>query len=160
MSPENSDSPLEKSQASVYQLSLPSIRGRNRRHLNLSFAKFSDAAARRVTAGPGGGNTYLRRPGPNGGGAGSQEAQRGAARARPSPPALGKPCDDFNLSLGVQVSIGYMLNFNPWKLAVNLGTFERVRVALFSLLVQGPQCRSRLLRTGDRLHHQVGGNHG
>ena len=26
-----------------------------------------------------------------------------------------------------QVSIGYMLNFNPWKLAVNLGTFERVR---------------------------------
>jgi len=25
-----------------------------------------------------------------------------------------------------EVSIGYMLNFNPWKLAVNLGTFERV----------------------------------
>merc|ERR1711988_1902914 len=25
-----------------------------------------------------------------------------------------------------EVSIGYMLNYNPWKLAVNLGTFERV----------------------------------
>lgn len=38
---------------------------------------------------------------------------------------------------GVQVSIGYMLNFNPWKLAVNLGTFERVRVAPYPAIDGG-----------------------
>merc|ERR1711988_2086615 len=33
---------------------------------------------------------------------------------------------DAQLKKRNEVSIGYMLNYHPWKLAVNLGTFERV----------------------------------
>merc|ERR1711959_192372 len=35
-------------------------------------------------------------------------------------------CSGQEVKKRKEVSIGYMLNYNPWKLAVNLGTFERV----------------------------------
>jgi len=34
-------------------------------------------------------------------------------------------CSGQEVKKRKEVSIGYMLNYNPWKLAVNLGTFER-----------------------------------